>query len=108
MTLSRMLRLFFVLSVTFLVRLNAQVATGNITVTVNDGTGAVVPGASVKVTNNNTGLVRTGASNERGELLIPFLPVGQYSIGAESPGFKTTSIAVVVLQVDQTASLHIT
>ena len=73
-----------------------------------DATGAVVPGASIKVTNNGTGLLRAGSANERGELSIPYLPVGQYSITVESAGFKKTSIEQVVLQVDQTASIHVT
>src|SRR5215471_19014635 len=86
----------------------AQIATGTINVTVADATGAMVPGASIKVTNNGTGLLRTGTGNERGELSVPYLPVGQYSITVESSGFKKTSIDQVVLQVDQTASIHVT
>src|SRR5262245_54255627 len=62
---------------------NAQVATGTINVTVVDGTGAVVPGASVTVTNNGTGLIRSGTANERGELGVQFLPVGQYAISVQ-------------------------
>src|SRR5690242_13866809 len=90
------------------IRLKAQIATGTITVTVADATGAMVPGASVKVTNNGTGLLRAGIANERGELNVSYLPVGQYSIIVEAPGFKKTSIEQVVLQVDQTASIHVT
>lgn len=90
------------------VRGKAQVATGTINVTVADATGAMVPGASIKVTNNGTGLLRAGIANERGELSIPYLPVGQYSIAVEMAGFKRTSIDQVVLQVDQTASIHVT
>src|SRR6266851_4964583 len=88
--------------------LAAQVATGTINVTVVDGTGAVVPAALVRINNNNTGLSRTGNTNERGELLIPFLPVGEYAIGVESAGFKKTAIARVPLQVDQTAGIRVT
>src|SRR4029077_9820469 len=46
--------------------------------------------------------------NERGELSISYLPVGQYSISVQTPGFKKTTIDRVVLQVDQTASIHVT
>jgi hypothetical protein len=86
----------------------AQIATGTINVVVADATGAVVPGASVKVTNNGTGLVRQGMANDRGEVSVQYLPVGPYSITVENPGFKKTSIEQVILQVDQTASLHVT
>ena len=108
MPLSSVFRASILLLVCVLIRLSAQVANANMTVIVHDITGAVVPGAAVKVTNSDTGLARSGAANERGELQIPFLPVGRYSISAESPGFKTTTIAAVVLQVDQTAAISIT
>src|SRR5260370_28573782 len=102
------LAFLFLISVYPLVQAKAQVATGTINVTVADGTGGMVPGASIKVTNNGTGLVRAGIANERGELSIPYLPVGQYSISVQIAGFKKTNIDQVVLQVDQTASIHVT
>jgi len=86
----------------------AQVATGTIDITVADNTGAMVPRAAIKVTNNGTGLARAGTANERGELSIAYLSVGQYSISVEAAGFKTTTIDQVVLQVDQTAAIHVT
>src|SRR6478672_10544881 len=86
---------------------SAQIATGTINVTVADGTGAMVSGASIRITNSGTGLLRTGIANERGELSVSYLPVGQYSITVETAGFKKTSIDQVVLQVDQTASIHV-
>ena len=108
MSLLRISRLLGVLSLCSLVPLNGQVASGTINVTVEDTTGAVVPGASVTATNNNTGLVRTGNANERGELVVPFLPVGEYSIRVGATGFKTTTIGRVPLRVDQTAAVHVT
>ena len=86
----------------------AQVATGTINISAVDATGGMVPGAAVQLTNNGTGLTRTGTANERGELSIPYLPVGQYSISVQTPGFKKTTIDQVVLQVDQTASIRVT
>ena len=108
MRLSRACAVLFVLSAFCSVPVMAQVATGMINVTVADDTGALVPAASVKVTNNGTGLVREGTANERGELSVPYLPVGQYSIIVQAAGFKTTTIDQVVLQVDQTAVVHVT
>ena len=108
MRLSRTCALLFVISLFCSVPGKAQVATGTINITVADGTGGMVPGASIKVTNNGTGLVREGIANERGELSVPYLPVGQYSIGVQIAGFKKTTIDQLVLQVDQTASVHVT
>jgi hypothetical protein len=90
------------------VPLEAQVANATMNVVVRDGTGAAVAQAKVKVTNDNTGLERTGLANQRGELLVPLLPVGQYSVSAEFAGFKMTTITAVVLQLDQTAEVQIT
>ncbi len=86
-----------------LASLNAQVASGTISVTVSDSTEAVIPGSSVTIKNNDTGLSRNGVADERGSVRFPFLPVGVYSIMVESPGFKQYSIASIVLQVNQTA-----
>src|SRR6267142_4931947 len=108
MILSNRLQLSCALALCCALPLYAQVATGTINVTVVDGTGAVVPAALVKISNNNTGLSRTGNTNERGELLIPFLPVGEYALSVESAGFKKTAIARVPLQVDQTAGVRVT
>ncbi len=86
----------------------AQVAAGTISITVVDPTGGMVPGASITVTNAATGLVRSGVANDRGEMSVQFLPVGQYSISAQIAGFKKTNIDQVVLQVDQTAAIRVT
>src|SRR5438105_3258906 len=108
MKTSNILGVLLLLLLCLPVLLNAQVANANMNVAVHDSSGAVVPGAAVKLTNNQTGLVRSGVANERGELQVPFLPVGPYSVSAESAGFKRTTIAEVVLQVDQTAAIQIT
>ena len=96
MTRTSIFRALLLLCFCVVLRLNAQVANATMNVVVQDGTGAIVPGASVTVTNNNTGQLRTGVTNDRGELPLPFLAVGQYSVTAESAGFKKTTIASVV------------
>ena len=58
MSLSNTFRFLLALSLCCLVPLEAQVATGTINITVVDSSGAVVPGAAVKLSNNNTGLAR--------------------------------------------------
>ena len=73
-----------------------------------DTTGASIKGANIKITNNATGVVRTGTTNERGESVVPFLPVGEYAVVVEYTGFKTSTIGEVTVQVDQTVGLHVT
>jgi hypothetical protein len=86
----------------------AQVSTGTLNVVTDDASGAVVAGAAVTITNNNTGLTRSGVTDARGEYRATFLPSGEYNVAVQSPGFKRASIGRFVLQVDQNASVRLT
>jgi len=55
---------------------SAQVATGTISGTVTDNTGAVLPGVSVVILNQDTGISRTVLTNETGHYSGPTLGVG--------------------------------
>jgi hypothetical protein len=66
----------------------AQEYRGSIRGRVTDPSGAVVPGAKIKVTNLATGVVVETATNEEGNYQAPFLLPADYSIVAESTGFK--------------------
>ena len=79
----------------------AQTATGQITGSVKDPSGSVVPGVKVVVTNEQTGLTRDTVSNELGDYVVPLLPVGVYVVTAEHPGFKVAVRSAVPLSVDQ-------
>ncbi len=81
------LALFFCLSSGVL--LTAQVTTGIISGTVKDPSEAVLPGVTVKVSNLETGAVRTAATGTRGEYRIVSLPVGSYQVEASFSGFQT-------------------
>ncbi len=54
----------------------AQTATGQITGTVKDTSGAVVPGAAITVHSDLTGLTRTATTNASGDYSFPLLPTG--------------------------------
>jgi len=79
----------------------AQTATGQITGTVRDTSGAVMSGVKVAVTNQQTGLTRQTTSGDNGDYVIPLLPVGMYVVTGERTGFKTAVNTDVVLTVDQ-------
>jgi len=83
--------------------LSAQAVTGTILGTVKDPSGAVVASAQVTISNNNTGLVRSLASDTAGNYLVPFLPPGRYTVSAEAAGFKKVTLTNVEVQVDQKA-----
>src|SRR4051812_105364 len=54
----------------------AQTATGQITGSVQDPSGAVMRKVKVTVTNQETGLTRTTTTNDQGDYVVPLLPVG--------------------------------
>jgi len=66
-----------------------QSSNGTISGTVADATGAVVPGVTVKATNNATGVVTTVLSNDAGVYNFASLLPGTYRVSATLPGFRT-------------------
>src|SRR5712691_8584695 len=81
----------------------AQVTTGNITGTVKDSAGAVLPGVSIKLMNTETGATRTIIADEFGRYNAPQLPLGAYEISAELPGFQTALRRGVTLTIGREA-----
>ena len=75
---------------------------------VADATGAVVPGASITVTNVATRADRRVSTNEDGYYTAPLLPPGEYRVAVEHQGFRPIARSGVVLEVDQRAELNFT
>src|SRR5271165_5147704 len=80
-----------------IVQVRAQTATGSISGTVADATGAVVPGANVTVTNKATGAVRNLTANTEGLFSAPALTAGEYEVRVEVQGFRTEVRSAQVL-----------
>src|SRR5712692_9970054 len=87
--------------------LAAQAVTGTILGVVTDQTGAVIPGASVTLTNNGTGLTRTVVTDAAGEYTAPSIPTGKYTIVAELTGFKKVTFPDIDLSVDQHLRINV-
>jgi hypothetical protein len=85
-----------------------QGATGSISGVVRDSSGAVIPGVTVTAKHVESGLTRTGLSNESGSYNIQLLPVGAYEITAELPGFKQELRRGINLVVGQEAVVNLT
>src|SRR5207244_3781598 len=75
-------------------------ATAQISGTVKDQTGAVLPGVEVVATQTETGIARTGVTNETGSYVLPNLAIGPYRLEAVLPGFRTFIQTGIVLQVN--------
>lgn len=59
-----------------------------ITGTVRDSSGGIIPGATVTARNLDTGLTRAGVTDTAGEFRLPSLPPGRYSVSTELSGFR--------------------
>src|SRR6266481_2109693 len=79
----------------------AQTGTSNITGTVRDTNGSVVPGATVTARNEATGVTSTQTTTESGLYSFASLPVGNYTITIEKQGFKTLQKTSNALQVGE-------
>jgi Carboxypeptidase regulatory-like domain/TonB dependent receptor len=74
--------------------------TGSVSGTVTDQTGAIIPGATITVTNIAQGVQRQVTTNGQGIYTFPSLPVGTYDIQAESSGFRPSKRTGVVVDAD--------
>src|SRR5437868_1204560 len=85
----------------------AQTDAARLAGTVTDTSGAVIPGASITVTNERTGQSRKVQTNENGQYLVTPLPPSQYTVTAESKGMSNAEFKGLTLQVGQERTLNI-
>jgi hypothetical protein len=83
-------------------------AVGSFLGTVTDSTGSAVTGATVTVTSQTTGAVRSTVTDDTGHYNITFLPASVYTVRVEFNGFRTTETKDVKLQVDEQRELDYT
>src|SRR5215472_15869072 len=85
----------------------AQTAgTGALAGTVTDSTGAVVPNATVTLTNADTGQVRTEKTASDGTYKFNLLPPGSYRAKFEAMGFSVVDVPTVTINVTETDVLN--
>ncbi|MGH9351397.1 MAG: carboxypeptidase regulatory-like domain-containing protein, partial [Terriglobia bacterium] len=89
--------------------LAAQIATGGITGTVLDPSGAAVPGANITLSNVATGVNSATRSTATGNYSFSGLPPGTYTIQTSASGFQNYVVhgVVVHLQQIQTEDIHL-
>jgi hypothetical protein len=75
-------------------------ATAQISGTVRDQSGAVLPGVEVTATQTDTGIARNTVTNETGLFVLSNLPLGPYKLEAALTGFRTFVQTGIVLQVN--------
>jgi outer membrane receptor protein involved in Fe transport len=83
-------------------------STATLVGTVQDSSGALVPGASVRVTNEGTGFEWSVTTDSNGRFLFPRLPVGSYRLAASREGFRQFVTEGIRLDSDQSRQANIT
>jgi Carboxypeptidase regulatory-like domain len=103
---SRLIWISFLATV-FIARAFAQGgATGAITGTIQDPSGAVVANAEVRITNQDTGVLeRSVASGADGSFTAPLLPAGEYTVGVHGAGFAESTFRDIAVRVTETTRL---
>ena len=86
---------------------SAQVNTGTISGVVQDGSGAAIAGAVVTVRNIDTGTTRTLVGDSGGRYTAPDLPLGNYEVQAQHPGFQTEVRSGINLTVGREAVVNL-
>src|SRR2546426_6284694 len=83
----------------------AQV-TAQISGTVRDQSGAVLPGVEISATQTDTGIVRKVVTNETGFYVLSNLALGPYRLEATLPGFRGFVQSDILLQVGSTPVIN--
>src|SRR5690348_12645172 len=81
--------------------------TAQILGTIRDSSGAAVPDAQVKITQTDTGAVRSTISSGDGTYVLANLPIGPYRVEVSKQWFSTYVQTGIVLQVDASPAVDV-
>ena len=81
-------------------------ATSSVSGTVVDSAGAVIPGASIEVTNTATGVALAAVSNESGVFSVPAVNPGEYRVSVTLSGFRTYVVSGLTVSPGAPASIR--
>ena len=81
-------------------RINAQVLYGSLLGSIQDASGSVIQGATVRITNKSTGVVRETTSNEAGLYTFPNVLAGTYDLEITQSGFRPVTRTGVIATVN--------
>ena len=84
----------------------AQTSKGFFVGNVSDQNGAVVSGATIKITNTNTGVARVTTSTDDGSFRFDAIDPGTYRIEISQPGFKTITRDGLIISANQTTTAN--
>src|SRR5438105_15066978 len=79
---------------------SAQVSNAVVTGIVTDAQGGILPGVTIKLTNAESGVVRTIVTEENGRYRLGGIPPGRYNLTADLPGFAIQEVKDITLTID--------
>ena len=85
-----------------------QAIAGMIVGSVSDMSGGVVAGVAIAVKNNSTGVSYSTTTGPEGFYTMPNLPPGEYTVTAQSKGFKSSFSSKVVVHVEEMTRVDLT
>ena len=85
--------------------LGQTAATGALTGTLKDSSGAVVPNVTVTATNIGTSQARTSTTDATGTYKFGLLPPGDYKLRFEASGFNAAEVPIIAIIVTETSVL---
>src|SRR5258707_1167116 len=85
----------------------AQEARATLSGTITDPSGSAVVGASVHITNTETGVTMSAPSNEVGQYRLLFVNPGTYRLSVEMSGFRTFVREGILLTLGEAATLDV-
>ena len=85
----------------------AQGGTGQLSGSIADTNGAVIPGANIKLTSLVTAQEREATTNDAGDFVFTLLPAGAYKLEITASGFRSVVVDEVRINVTQTTTLPI-
>jgi hypothetical protein len=84
-----------------------QASDGNLVGIVSDPSGAAVPNATVTIKNLATNVEASVKTAESGEYRFNNLPVGQYQLKAQAPGFTAAAVGNLTIELNKTATVNL-
>src|SRR5579862_4595368 len=87
--------------------IHAQSTAGRLLGRVIDPTGALVPGATLTLTNADSGVTQKAESTKSGDYIFLTVPVGRYKLQAEASGFQSFIADGIAVQLNATVTYDI-
>ena len=103
----RLLCALLAIFITVTMPVNAQVYSGSLTGVTTDASGAVVPGASAVLTDEEKGFTYQATTDAEGRFVLRNLPPGRYRLNVTATGMRPYAQPRITMNVGQNAEVNV-